>query len=144
MHLDRSTLKSLTAVALVCSFIAGCRFFDMIGLAKPKNDSVPFLPCAATLAGPCLVLRVPDSTLALAQNEEVSGDIYATPVTRYSKPVNVYSDTSQRLVSLDPSIVSVDGTTITARAQGTADLRMTGFEGNFPVSANLAITVRVK
>jgi hypothetical protein len=149
----RSMRNGIVLFALAATLAAGCRaFHNVVGLSEPINDNTPLEPGAGVPWGdPVLVLTMRDTILAVGDTVSVTGLLYVSPVTRfsqptgtypdYSQPTPVYSDTTERVATGDIGIVRIDGTLITARSPGQANIVVTGLLGPYVVGSNLTIHV---
>ncbi len=152
--LARSTRNGILLFAVAATLAAGCRaFHNVVGLAEPINDNGPLEPGAAVPPGdPVLVPFVRDTILAVGDTETITGTLYVSPVTRfsqptgtfadYSQPTAAYTDTTERAATGDIGIVRIEGTLITARSPGQANVVVSGLLGPYVVGGNLTIHVR--
>jgi hypothetical protein len=152
--LARSARNGIVMFLSAATFAAGCRVFhNVVGLAQVVSDDTPLEPAPETPDGsPVVVLSVRDTILAVGDTETITGTLYVAPVTRYSvptgtfaqysQPTAVYADTTERVATHDIVIVGINGTRITARAPGQADIIVSGLLGPYVVGSNLRITVR--
>jgi hypothetical protein len=145
MTFHRPAKTRLLCLVALLLFVTGCRVLYLMGLAQPRSTP-PDEPGEATPYGwPVLVLVASDTMLTVGDTATLRGDLYVSPVTPYSKPYAVYSDTSRRVVSAIASVVAVsDSTVITALTPGVAKVTMSGYQGPYPISAYVNIHVSAK
>lgn len=142
--LSRSARTSVGVVAVTVALVTGCRWLDLMGLAHPEGTP-PDEPGIETPWGwPVLVLAVRDTMLTVGDTETATGELYVSPVTRYSKPYAAYVDSTRQFTVADSSVVGAHGLVITAESPGKTSLKMWGYSGVVPISAATIIHVRAK